>query len=54
MRNRKRTSLVTGIVLSLALALSACATDDPDDPGVTTTIGGVTTTVSDVTTTTLP
>jgi hypothetical protein len=48
MRTKKRTSMFVSGALALALALSACATDDEDpgvddtgtDPIVTTTLGG--------------
>lgn len=54
MRNKKR-AIFSSIVLAVALSLSACASDDPDD-GVddTTDTGGVTTTIADMTSTTVP
>ena len=56
MRNRKKTAIFTSVVLALALSLSACASDDPDNGGTSDPgDGGVTTQPLDqMTTTTLP
>ncbi len=46
MRNRKKTAVFASVVLAVALTLSACTSDNPDngDNGGTTDTGGVTTT----------
>ncbi|HEY6634000.1 MAG TPA: hypothetical protein VI141_00140 [Acidimicrobiia bacterium] len=53
MRNKKKT-MVASVFLAMALSLSACASDDPDDgvDGTTDTGGGTPTTMADVTSTT--
>jgi len=57
MRDKKKSTVLTSIVLAFALSLTACADGDDDngDTGDTIDPGtGVTSTTFDLTTTTLP
>lgn len=57
MRDKKKSTVLTSIVLALALSLTACGDGDDDngDTGDTIDPGtGVTSTTFDLTTTTLP